>query len=138
MLDVRVEEDVAVRRVAGALVERLRGELGRERRCAARAARGARASASTSSAAASPRPRCEGATAIRPSLTSESLGQQAAGADDLAVVDDDEVQRLVVAPVELLLEAHALLDAEDVVAQRQGGVDLGLVSRRPDLGHDAA
>ena len=66
------------------------------------------------------------------------MGQQAAGADDLAVVDDDEVQRLVVEPVALLLEAHALLDAEDVVAQRQRGVDLGPVSRGPDLGHDTA
>ena len=74
---------------------------------------------------------------MRPSLTS-ALDQQAAGADDLAVVDDDEVQRVVVAPVEFLLEAHALLDAEHVVAQRQRGVDLGLVARGPDLGHDAA
>ena len=84
------------------------------------------------------------ATAVRgrdrhaPELDLRAVGQQAAGADDLAVVDDDEVQRLVVAPVELLLEAHALLDAEDLVAQRQRGVDLGLVSRRPDLGHDVA
>ena len=54
------------------------------------------------------------------------------------VVDDDEVQRLAVAAVELVLEAHALLDAEDLVAQRQRGVDLGAISRRPDLGHDAA
>jgi hypothetical protein len=48
------------------------------------------------------------------------------------------VQRLAVAPVALLLEAHALLVAEDLVAQRERCVDLGLVSRRPDLDHDVA
>ena len=71
-------------------------------------------------------------------LDLRAVGQQAAGADDLDAVDDDEVQRVAVAPVELVREADALLDAEHLVAQRQRGVDLGLVSRRPDLGHDAA
>ena len=75
---------------------------------------------------------------MRPSLTVRSLEQQAAGADDLAVVDDDEVQRLAVEAVALLLQAHPLLDAEDLVAQRERRVDLGLVSRGPDLGHDIA
>ena len=75
---------------------------------------------------------------MRPSLTSAPSASRRQVATTSPSVDGDEVQRLVVAPVELLLEAHALLDAEDVVAQRQGGVDLGLVARRPDLGHDVA
>ena len=98
----------------------------------------ARASASTSSAASQPATAVRGRDRHAAELDLRALGQQAAGGDDRAAVDGDEVQRLVVAPVELLLEAHALLDAEDVVAQRQGGVDLGLVARRPDLDHDVA
>ena len=85
-----------------------------------------------------PAPAVRGRHRHAPELDRSVVRQQPAGADDAAVVDHDQVQRLAVAPVELVLEAHALLDAEDLVAQREGRVDLGLVARGSDLGHDVA
>ena len=60
------------------------------------------------------------------------LDQQPARPDD-AVVDGDEVQRLAVAAVAVALERDALLAAEDLLAQREGGGELALVAGPADL-----
>ena len=54
-------------------------------------------------------------------------------ASRVAVGDGDEVHALAVAAVELLVDGHALLDAEDVVAQRQRRRHLGVAARAADL-----
>ena len=60
--------------------------------------------------------------------------QQPAGADDrAAVVDGDELDRLVVAAVALGRERHALLAGEDRLAQRERGLELGAVAHAADL-----
>jgi hypothetical protein len=54
------------------------------------------------------------------------------------MLDRHEVHGVDVAPVALVGQAHALLADEDVLAQRQRRLDLGVVSRRADLDHDRA
>ena len=125
------------RKALQARVRGLRGELGRQDD-APRAQPAGSGVGLDEQRGGQPAPAVGGGHHHAPELDLRALGQQAAGGDDDASVDGDEVQRLVVAPVALVLEAHALLDAEDVVAQRQGGVDLGLVARGPDVDHDAA
>ena len=56
-----------------------------------------------------------------------------AGAEQLAVLDRDQVDALVIAAVELVVLGHPLLDAEHRVAQLQGRGELVLVARPPDL-----
>ena len=66
-------------------------------------------------------------------LQHRAVGEQPAGADDGAVVvDRDEVQRLAVAPVELLLERDALLVDEHGGAQRDRRGDLVRAGRAAD------
>ena len=104
VLDPGVEEHVAVRGVSGARVERPGGELGGERDALrvqlARPDVGLDQQLGGQAAAA-----VAGRHGHAPELDLAAVGQQAAGADNRAVVDDDEVQRVVVEPVELLLEA---------------------------------
>ena len=61
--------------------------------------------------------------------------QQPTRGHDDAVVDHHEVQGLLVAPVALLGQADALLADEDLLAEDEGGGDLAVVPRRPDLDH---
>ena len=56
-----------------------------------------------------------------------------AGGQHFLVRHGDEVQALGVAPVELLAHRHALLDAEDLVAQRYRRLQLLLAAHPPDL-----
>src|SRR4051794_36873182 len=58
-------------------------------------------------------------------LDGRARPHESARADDAALLDGDEVQALAIAAVELVGGRHALLAAEDLLAQRDGGVDLG-------------
>ena len=60
------------------------------------------------------------------------LDEQAAGAHDLPVALGHQLLGLVVAPVAVGLLVHPLLDAEHLVAQGQGALQLGLVAGRAD------
>src|SRR4051812_12671302 len=63
------------------------------------------------------------------------LDQHPAGADDRAgLVDGDEMERLGIQAVASGLGRDALLAAEDLVAQRDGGGELVLVAGPADLG----
>ena len=96
----------------------------------------ASSSAAASSAAASPRPRALVPHAETRELRGAArLDQQAARAEHLAV-DRHQLQRLGVAPVLVAVEPDALLAAEDLLAQREGGGELLLVAGPADLHQD--
>jgi hypothetical protein len=61
-----------------------------------------------------------------------------AGADELATLESNQMQRAVVTTVALLGCRHALLDAEDLMAQRQRRIELVLSPQAPNLEVDGA
>ena len=136
VLDAGVHEALAVGGVAGAARRapsapvwaasaiaaspRARGRGPRSPRAAARRCRGAAPRAGDGDAA---------------ELGGVAVHDDACGGDDPAVLDGDEVQRGLVVLVDLFVDGDALLDDEDLVAQRERGADLVRVARRADLGH---
>src|SRR5438309_5796524 len=59
--------------------------------------------------------------------------QDPACAEQVAILDCDEMDAFVIAAVQLLVLGHALLNAEDVVTKHQRGAQLVPVARPPYL-----
>ena len=90
-------------------------------------------SAAASIAAPSPRPRAAALDRHPAEPPDAVVDEHAAGAHDAPGLDRDDLDRLVVEPVAVGLQRHSLLDAEDLLAQRERLLDLVAVARRPDV-----
>ena len=71
-------------------------------------------------------------------MDGRAVREQAAGRHDRAVADGDEMDGLVVEPVDLELHGHVLLLDEDGMADGHRGGALGAVACFADLGHEDA